>query len=121
MPEQKSLNRALPKLEKEFEQCLMGEGASKTGRENEDELTVARREWAEFRADRAQRDEGISRNAKHKKNERAESSAAHKDMLKRRELKRARLVDEEVDSDEPSNHDNSPVDLTSAEDEGSSY
>ncbi|KAI7320352.1 hypothetical protein KC315_g9483 [Hortaea werneckii] len=50
MPEHKSLDRALPELDREFEECLGSGQTSKTAGKCEDELTLARREWASLRA-----------------------------------------------------------------------
>ncbi|KAI6825497.1 hypothetical protein KC342_g11018 [Hortaea werneckii] len=114
-PEHKSLNKALPKLEKEFDEWLKGEGASKTGRENEDELTVARREWADFPAERRQHDEAVERGMQRKKDQAIAASAARDDMMKRQGLKRSRLEAAAAEDTELSDHADSPIDLTSPE------
>ncbi|KAI7154016.1 hypothetical protein KC349_g7925 [Hortaea werneckii] len=50
MPEHKSLDRALPELDREFEEWLGSGQSSQTPGNCEDELTLARREWASLRA-----------------------------------------------------------------------
>ncbi|RMY42286.1 hypothetical protein D0866_00028 [Hortaea werneckii] len=50
MPEHKSLDRTLPELDREFEEWLGSGQSSKTAGKCEDELTLARREWASLRA-----------------------------------------------------------------------
>ncbi|KAI6789134.1 hypothetical protein KC361_g8666 [Hortaea werneckii] len=122
LPQHKNLNRTLPRLEKEFDKWLKGEGASETGRENEDELTVARREWAEFKAQYDSQQAALKQTLDQRNQARAATTASRDDMMNRQGRKRARVAGREADFDgypEPdeldsmSNHDESSEDVTS--------
>ncbi|KAI7548891.1 NAD(P)-binding protein [Hortaea werneckii] len=130
MPEHRSLNKTLPKLHREFDEWLKREGNFNNAWERDDELRFARREWAELmdeydRMPPGEREMWRKAHGKALAEER-EFEAAREAEAEQQERKRPRLTDDDLYGDDGSgqdesisdgmsNHDDSSLDVTSAD------
>lgn len=130
MPEHRSLNKTLPKLAREFDEWLRREGNFNNEWERDDELRFARREWAELmdeydRMPPGEREMWRKAHGKALAEER-ELEAAREAEAEQQEWKRPRLMSEDLYGDDGygqdesisegmSNHDDSSLDVTSAD------
>ncbi|KAI7069745.1 hypothetical protein KC352_g42678, partial [Hortaea werneckii] len=130
MPEHRSLNKTLPKLAREFDEWLKREGNFINEWERDNELRFARREWAELmdEYDRMPPGEREMWRKAHRKAlaEERELEAAQEAEAEQQERKRPRLMSDDLYGDDAygqdesisegmSNHDDSSLDVTSAD------
>ncbi|RMY87552.1 hypothetical protein D0861_05320 [Hortaea werneckii] len=138
MPEHRSLNKTLPKLAREFDEWLKREGNFNNEWERDDDLRFARREWAELmdeydRMPPGEREMWRRAHGKALAEERAEAladeraeEAAREAEAEQQERKRPRLTGNDLHGDDGScqdesisegmsNHDDSSLDVTSAD------
>ncbi|RMZ14950.1 hypothetical protein D0864_00012 [Hortaea werneckii] len=132
MPEHRSLDRTLPELDREFEEWLRFGQSSRTAGGCEDELTLARREWASLRAHHDQlppmeetrrkaqgmilawdRDVGAARRAEAEQQERKRARYTCEDLPANRKVPDGMGGDESISVLAP-NEDDSSLDATSA-------
>lgn len=130
MPEHRSLNKTLPKLAREFDEWLKREGNFNNEWERDDELRFARREWAELmdeydRMPPGEREMWRKAHGKALAEER-EFEAAREAEAEQQERRRPRLIgndlygddgygQDELISEGMSDHDDSSLDVTSAD------
>ncbi|KAI6878597.1 hypothetical protein KC360_g8460 [Hortaea werneckii] len=130
MPEHRSLNKTLPKLAREFEEWLKREGNFNNEWERDDDFRFARREWAELmdeydRMPPGEREMWRRAHGKALAEERAEEPAREAEA-EQEERKRPRLTGNDLHGDDGSckdesisegmsNHDDSSLDVTSAD------
>lgn len=84
----KRLVQEIRNLEKQFDEWLEGGGNSMIGRENEDELTVARRKWAKFKAEERDRIARIEAKIAAERATKRKVSAADDDIRRSNMMKR---------------------------------